>query len=169
MIGSNRVTGSNGNWHESLISEGPPPSSSDRSFGFLFAAVCAAIAVFAIWEGRRSALWWAIAASVFCVVALLAAPVLGPLNRAWRWLSLQLFKIVQPDHNGCRVFRRADPNRDHDAVRRQGSAAASFRASEAELLARSNLVERTADLDDRPVLRNYARFCLGTVEVPPRP
>ena len=46
MIGSG--PGSDANWHESLNSEGPPPSSSDRSFGLLFAAVCALIAVFAI-------------------------------------------------------------------------------------------------------------------------
>jgi hypothetical protein len=49
------VTGSDGNWHESLYSEGAPPSSSDRSFGFLFAAVCGSIAMFGVWEGRRSA------------------------------------------------------------------------------------------------------------------
>lgn len=103
------MTGADGNWHESLISEGPPPSSSDRSFGFLFAAVCAAIAVFAIWEGRSSALWWVIAASVFCVVALLAAPVLGPFNRAWRWFSLQLSRIVNPIIMGVVFFAVLTP------------------------------------------------------------
>ena len=90
------VTGSDGNWHETLHSEGPPPSSSDRSFGLLFAAVCGAIALFGVWEERRSALWWVIAASVFFVVSLFAAPLLGPLNRAWRWLSLQLFRVFNP-------------------------------------------------------------------------
>ena len=103
------MTGPDGNWHESLISEGPPPSSSDRSFGFLFAAVCAAIAVFAIWEGRSSALWWVIAALTLCVVALFAAPVLGPLNRAWRWLSLQLFRIVNPIIMGVVFFAVLTP------------------------------------------------------------
>jgi hypothetical protein len=71
--------------------------------------VCAAVAVFAIWEGRRSSLWWAIAASVFCMVALLAAPVLGPLNRAWRWLSLQLFKIFNPIIMGVVFFAVLTP------------------------------------------------------------
>jgi hypothetical protein len=50
----------------------------------------------AIWEGRYSAAWWSTAALVFLAIALFAAPLLGPLNRAWRWLSLQLFKIVNP-------------------------------------------------------------------------
>jgi hypothetical protein len=103
------VTGFDGNWHESLNSESPPPSSSDRSFGFLFAAVCAVIAAFAIWEGRHSALWWSIAALVFCVVALLAAPVLGPLNRAWRRWSLHLFKIVSPIIMGIVFFAVLTP------------------------------------------------------------
>jgi Saxitoxin biosynthesis operon protein SxtJ len=109
MIGEQAVTGCDGNWHESLHSEGAPPSSSDRSFGFVFAAVCAAVAVFAIGGGRHSALWWSIAASIFCVVALLAAPVLGPLNRAWRWLSLQLFRIVNPIIMGVVFFAVLTP------------------------------------------------------------
>jgi hypothetical protein len=98
-----------GNWHESLYSEGAPPSSSDRSFGLLFAAVCGSIAMFGVWEGRRSALWWLTAALIFCVVALFAAPLLGPLNRAWRWLSLQLFRIVNPIIMGAVFFAVLTP------------------------------------------------------------
>jgi hypothetical protein len=103
------VTGSDGNWHESLLSEGPPPSSSDRSFGLLFTGVCAAIAALGVWEGRRSALWWSLAALAFCLTALFAAPLLGPLNRAWRWLSLQLFKIVNPIIMGVVFFAVLTP------------------------------------------------------------
>jgi hypothetical protein len=103
------VAGSDGDWHESLHSEGSPPSSSDRSFGLLLAAVCGAIALFGIWEERRSALWWAIAASVFCVVGLFAAPLLGPLNRGWRWLSLLLFRIFNPIIMGVVFFSVLTP------------------------------------------------------------
>ena len=98
------MTGTEGNWHETLHSEGPPPGSSDRSFGLLFAAICGGIALFAIWQGRRSALWWGIAASSFCVTALFAAPLLGPVNRAWRGLSLQLFRVVNPILMGVVFF-----------------------------------------------------------------
>jgi len=128
------VTGSDGNWHESLYSEGPPPSSSDRSLGFLFAAVCGSIAMFGVWEGRRSAPWWLTAALMFCVVALFAAPLLGPLNRAWRWLSLQLFRIVNPIIMGAVFFCRANPDRGYHAMVRERPVVASFRAGEAELL-----------------------------------
>jgi Saxitoxin biosynthesis operon protein SxtJ len=103
------VIGSNGNWHESLHTEDPPPSSSDRAFGLLFATVCGAIAVFGIWEGRYSALWWSIAALVLCAVAMFAAPLLGPPNSAWRWLSLQLFKIVSPIIMGVVFFAVLTP------------------------------------------------------------
>jgi hypothetical protein len=103
------VTGSDGNWHESLHSEGAPPSSSDRSFGLLFAAVCGSIAMFGVRKGRRSALWWLTAALIFCVVALFAAPLLAPLNRAWRWLSLQLFRIVNPIIMGAVFFAVLTP------------------------------------------------------------
>jgi len=90
------VSGSDGSWHEPLQSDGPPPPSSDRAFGLLLAAVGAGIAIIAKWEGRSSALWWSIAAFLFFIVALFAAPLLGPLNRRWRWVSLQLSRIVNP-------------------------------------------------------------------------
>jgi predicted membrane metal-binding protein len=90
------VTGSDGNWHETLDGDGPGSGSSDRAFGLLFAAVCGVIAVLAVWQGRRSAAWWSLAAVLFLVLAVFAAPLLGPLNRAWRWVSLQLSRIVSP-------------------------------------------------------------------------
>lgn len=103
------MTSSDGNWHESLQREGPPPSSSDRDFGLLFAALCGAIAAFAIWEGTHGALWWIIGALVLCAVALFAAPLLGSLNRAWRWLSLQISKIFNPIIMGVVFFAVLTP------------------------------------------------------------
>jgi hypothetical protein len=103
------VTGSEGNWHETLLSEGPPPGSSDRSFGLLFTVVFGAIALFGIWEGRDSALWWAAAALVFLMFALCAAPLLGPLNRGWRWLSLQLSCVANPIMMGAVFFAVLTP------------------------------------------------------------
>jgi hypothetical protein len=57
-----------------------------------------------LWEGRRSAVWWLVAALIFCIVAWFAAPLLGPLNRGWRWLSLQLFQIANPTIMGLVFF-----------------------------------------------------------------
>lgn len=103
------MTGSDGNWHESLRREDPPPISSDRSFALLFGAVCGSIAMFGVWEGRRSALWWLIVALIFCTLALFAAPLPGPLNRAWRWLPPQTFKVVNPIIMGAVFFAVLTP------------------------------------------------------------
>jgi cell division protein FtsW (lipid II flippase) len=98
------VTGSDGNWHESLESESSPSGSSDRAFGILMGAICGFLAIVAIWERKPSGRWWLLAAFGSCLVALFAAPLLGPLNRSWRWLSLQLFKIFNPVIMGVIFF-----------------------------------------------------------------
>ncbi len=74
-------------------------SSSDRSFGFVFTAVFAIVAlwplrhVFAV-ESIR--LPW-LAASAAVLVAALAAPaVLAPFNRVWTRIGLLLHRIVNP-------------------------------------------------------------------------
>ena len=92
------------NWHESLHSEGPEAGSSDRAFGLLFAALAGATAALAVWKGRSSALGWAVVATGLFAVALLAPPLLGPLNRTWRWLALQLSKLTTPLVMGLLFF-----------------------------------------------------------------
>jgi|SRR5271165_488686 len=72
------------------------PGSSDKAFGLIFAVACGVMALAALWEGRSTALWWSLASFVLLLLALFAAPLLHPLNRAWRWVSLQLFKIANP-------------------------------------------------------------------------
>jgi hypothetical protein len=76
--------------------EDHPPGSSDKAFGLIFAAAFGVIALAALWEGRNTALWWSLASFVLLLLALFAAPLLHPLNGAWRWVSLQLFKIANP-------------------------------------------------------------------------
>jgi len=98
------VTTPDRSWHESLRTEDSARGSTDRSFGLLFAAVCGLIAMIGLWEGRRSAVWWLVAALIFCIAARFAAPLLGPLNRGWRWLSLQLFQIANPIIMGLVFF-----------------------------------------------------------------
>ncbi len=90
------MAGSDAGWHESLESEEAPPGTSDRGFGLLFFGGCAALAVLAAWEGRRSAFWWSILAAAFLAIAIFAAPLLGPLNRGWRRLAMLLSKIMTP-------------------------------------------------------------------------
>ncbi len=71
--------------------------------------VFAILAIFAEWKGKSSALWWSIAAFGCFAVSLFAAPLLGPLNRGWRWLSLQLFKILNPIMMGIMFFAVLTP------------------------------------------------------------
>ena len=81
---------------EPTIDRGPAPESSDRSFGFVFAAVFSVIASWPLlhWESPR---WWALAGAVaFGVVALVRAQLLHPLNRVWLALGRALHKIVSP-------------------------------------------------------------------------
>jgi Saxitoxin biosynthesis operon protein SxtJ len=101
---SKSVTRSDENWHESLHSEAPTAGSSDRGFGLLFAALTGAMAALAVWKGRSSALGWAVVAVGFFAVALAAPALLGPLNRGWRWLALQLSKLTTPLVMGLLFF-----------------------------------------------------------------
>jgi saxitoxin biosynthesis operon SxtJ-like protein len=85
----------NHRWHERTIEE-PPSGSSNRSFGLMFATIFGVLSLAALWRGRDSALWWMISGFVFLVLALAAPRLLGPLNRAWRQMSLAISKRVNP-------------------------------------------------------------------------
>ena len=71
-------------------------SSSDRTFGLVFAAVFSLIAAWRWWKAAPLVEWWLAGAVVFAVVALLAPGILGPLNRAWVKLGLLMFHVVNP-------------------------------------------------------------------------
>jgi hypothetical protein len=90
------VSGPDGNWHESLRSDGPAKSSTDRSFGLLFAGICGFLGVLALWERKSSAPWWLVAALAFLIAALYFTPLLRPLNRLWRRFAQLLNTVVNP-------------------------------------------------------------------------
>ena len=98
------MTGSDGNWHETLHDEDAAAGSTDRAFGFLFSAIAGVLAALAAWQGRRGALGWAVVAAGFLAVTLVAPPLLGPLNRAWRRLALLLSKFTTPLIMGLLFF-----------------------------------------------------------------
>jgi predicted membrane metal-binding protein len=69
---------------------------SDRSFGFVFAAVFALGGVWPVLH-RQTPRWFALALAVaFALVALLQPGLLRPLNRAWLLLGKLLHKVVSP-------------------------------------------------------------------------
>jgi len=71
-------------------------TSSDRSFGFVFAAVFAIIAVWPVLFGGGLRLW-ALAPAVLFLAAALACPrVLHPLNRLWFRVGVLMHHVVTP-------------------------------------------------------------------------
>jgi len=79
MVRWQAVTRSDGNWHESVRSEGLPAEPSDLSLGFLFFRVAGTVALF-------------------------GTLLLRPLNRVWRRISRQLFGTVNSIMMGVLFF-----------------------------------------------------------------
>ena len=71
-------------------------TSSDRSFGIVFAVVFALIGLWPFLFGGMVR-WWSLAiAAVFAVLAAIRPELLAPLNRLWTKLGLLLNSIVSP-------------------------------------------------------------------------
>jgi predicted membrane metal-binding protein len=90
--------------HENLDRDEHVEGSSDRSFGFVFAAVFALIALWPLMS-RAGIRWWpAILAVLFLLLALFLPAVLAPLNTVWTRLGVLLGKIVSPIALGVVFF-----------------------------------------------------------------
>jgi hypothetical protein len=71
-------------------------ASSNRTFGMVFTAFWALVALLPLVHGHRVR-WWAAALSgLFLVVALAAPGVLSPLNRVWTALGILLHRVTNP-------------------------------------------------------------------------
>jgi len=82
--------------HEDLKREHKVEGSTDRAFGFVFAAVFLVIASWPLLHGAPPR-WWAFATAVaFAVVAQLRPEALAGLNRLWIKLGVLLGKLVSP-------------------------------------------------------------------------
>jgi hypothetical protein len=82
--------------HEDLSRTHAVESSSNRSFGLVFAAVFAIVALWPLpWGGAVR--WWSLAvAAGFLVLALAIPSVLAVPNRLWLRFGLLLNRIVSP-------------------------------------------------------------------------
>jgi hypothetical protein len=72
------------------------PGGSDRSFGFVFTAV---FAILALWPLRRGlpVRWWSLVLSgVFLIVTLVLPGLLHPLNWLWTKIGLLLGRVMNP-------------------------------------------------------------------------
>ena len=71
-------------------------SSSDRTFGLVFAAFFAVVALLPLWSGRGPRVWAAVLSGLFLLAGLAAPKILAPLNRAWTLLGGLLHKVTSP-------------------------------------------------------------------------
>lgn len=88
-----------GSLHERLEARERIEGPSDRSFGLTVGGILAALGLTKgfLFSGWTPFAWaFLLVGGALVVVALLRAPLLGPLNRAWLRLGLVLFKIVNP-------------------------------------------------------------------------
>ena len=74
----------------------PTKTSSDRTFGLVFAAFFALIAVWPLIQGLPLRGWAIILAAGFALIALARPAWLSPLNRQWTRLGLLLHRLVNP-------------------------------------------------------------------------
>jgi hypothetical protein len=83
--------------HEDLARELEVKTSSDRSFGIVFAVVFAIIGFFPLLRDSGEPLVWSlVVSSVFLVLAFALPSVLMPFNFVWTKFGLLLQKIVSP-------------------------------------------------------------------------
>ena len=82
--------------HEDFSREEHIEGSSDRSFGFVFAAVFALIALWPLLHHGGLRLWALAVAAAFGAVAIVRPALLATPNRLWMKLGLLLGKIVAP-------------------------------------------------------------------------
>ena len=82
--------------HEDLSREDEVEGSSDRSFGFVFAAVFLIIAAWPLIHAG-SPRWWSVGvAAAFGLVAIVKPVLLAGANKLWMKFGLLLAKVVSP-------------------------------------------------------------------------
>ena len=84
-------------------------SSSDRSFGFVFAAVFLIVALYPLLHAGGIRIWAAIVSGLFLLLAALVPTILAPANRAWTKFGLLLHNIVSPLALGILFFLVVTP------------------------------------------------------------
>jgi hypothetical protein len=82
--------------HEFQAREEVNKTSSDRSFGFVFAGFFTVLGALSLYEeGHRWPLWFGLAVA-FALVAYFVPRILAPLNRLWAKFGLLLHMVISP-------------------------------------------------------------------------
>ena len=82
--------------HEDLSRSHDVKGSSDRSFGFVFAAVFSVLGLWPLVASREPRLWALGVAGAFLAVALVRPALLAVPNRLWMRFGVLLNRIVSP-------------------------------------------------------------------------
>ena len=90
--------------HEDLTREEHSEGSSDRSFGFVFAAVFVLVALMPLIHGHAVRWWSASLAVLFALVAWMQPALLSHLNKGWTRFGLLLGAVVSPIALGVLFF-----------------------------------------------------------------
>ena len=90
--------------HENFSSGGSAPPSSDRSFGFVFAAAFAFFGLIPLLRGKPLRLWCLVLSAGFLLLALAIPVILHPLNRVWVRFGVLLGKVTNPLITGLMFF-----------------------------------------------------------------
>ena len=86
-----------------------PAMGSDRSFGLVFAAFFAVVALLPLVHGHAARVWAFGPAALFLAVAMTRPQWLRPLNRVWFRFGLILHRIVSPIILGLMFFVAVTP------------------------------------------------------------
>lgn len=82
--------------HEDLRREHEVRTSSDRSFGIVFACVFVVVGLLPLTGGAAPRLWALVAGAVFAILSLAWTAPLRPLNRLWLRFGALLHRVVNP-------------------------------------------------------------------------
>ncbi len=81
---------------EPTLTRDEAPTSSDKSFGYVFAAVFAILGAWPLIHAQTPR-WWMFAVAVaFALVAIVRPQILRPLNRLWYQFGLLLHRVMSP-------------------------------------------------------------------------
>ena len=82
--------------HEAFTADSDIEGSSDRMFGFVFAAFFTLVALWPLTHHKPARFWALPVAAVFLLIAAARPQILSPLNKLWSKLGLLMQKIVNP-------------------------------------------------------------------------
>lgn len=92
--GGKMKPGRNVGIHESFFRD--EPRSSNRTFGFVFAAFFLVLGLGPILRGQPERLWALLIAAIFLAISLTVPELLRPLNALWTKLGMRLQKVSNP-------------------------------------------------------------------------